>query len=80
MTATLVNHDAHPPSYFSCFGGNADLLTIANFEADFAATNSGAIVQELDPINLRIVWQAATSKAFRYHANQPPSLFPGRQW
>ncbi len=80
MTATLVKHYVPPPSYFSFFGGNAELLANGNIEADFAATGSGAIVQELDPVTLQTVWQGATPKAFQYHANRMPSLYPGVQW
>ena len=80
MTATLVKHYVPPPSYFSFFGGNAELLANGDIEADFASTNSGAIVQELDPASLQVVWQGSTSKAFQYHANRIPSLYPGVQW
>jgi len=80
MTATLVKHYVPPPSYFSFFGGNAELLANGDIEADFAATNSGAIVQELDPVTWHMVWQGSTPKAFQYHANRMPSLYPGVQW
>lgn len=80
MTATLVKHYVPPPSYFSFFGGNAELLANGDFEADFASSTSGAVVQELDPVNLQVVWQGATSTAFQYHANRAPSLYPGVQW
>lgn len=80
MTATLVKHYVPPPSYFSFFGGNAELLANGNIEADFASPNSGAIVQELDPGSLQVVWQGSTPKAFQYHANRMPSLYPGVQW
>jgi len=80
MTATLVKHYVPPPSYFSFFGGNAELLANGDIEADFASTNSGALVQELDPDTLKLVWQGATAKAFQYHANRVPSLYPGVQW
>jgi arylsulfate sulfotransferase len=80
MTATLVKHYVPPPNYFSFFGGNAELLANGDIEADFAATNSGAIVQELDPATLQMVWQGSTPKAFQYHASRMPSLYPGVQW
>ena len=80
MTAILVKHYVPPPSYFSFFGGNAELLANGDIEADFASTNSGAIVQELDPNDLKVVWQGSTPKAFQYHANRVPSLYPGVQW
>ena len=80
MTATLVKHYVPSPSYFSFFGGNAEPLANGDIEADFAATNSGAIVQELDPGTLQMVWQGSTPIAFQYHANRMPSLCPGVQW
>jgi hypothetical protein len=80
MTATLVKHYVPPPSYFSFFGGNAELLANGDIEADFASTDSGAVVQELDPNTLQAVWQGSTPKAFQYHANRMPSLYPGVQW
>ena len=80
MTATMVKHYVPPPNYFSFFGGNAELLANGDIEADFASTNSGAIVQELDPNTLKVVWQGSTPKAFQYHANRAPSLYPGVQW
>jgi arylsulfate sulfotransferase len=80
MTATLVKHYIPSPNQFSFFGGNAELLANGDIETDFAATNSGAIVQELDPSSLKVVWQGATAKAFQYHASRAPSLYPGVQW
>jgi arylsulfate sulfotransferase len=80
MTATLVAHYIPPPSYFSFFGGNAELLANGDIETDFAATNAGAIVQELDPNTLALVWEATTPSAFQYHANRIPSLYPAVQW
>ncbi len=80
MTATLAKHYIPPPNFFSFFGGNAELLANGNVEADFAATNSGAVVQELDPTTMQVVWQGATPTAFQYHASRIPSLYPGVQW
>lgn len=80
MTATLVKHYVPSSNYFSFFGGNAELLANGDIEADFASTNSGAIVRELDPNTLQVVWQGATPKAFQYHTNRVPSLYPGVQW
>ena len=44
-----MTHYEPPPSYFSFFGGNADLLPNGNIHANFSAAVSGAIVQELKP-------------------------------
>jgi arylsulfate sulfotransferase len=80
MTATFVIHYAPPPSYFSYFGGNADRLPNGDVEADFCATYSGAIVQELDPTATQVVWQGVTPGADQFHAVRMPSLYPGVQW
>ncbi len=80
MTATLVKHYVPPPSYFSFFGGNVEQLANGNIEAEFAATSNGAVVQELDPNSLAVIWQGTTPKAYQYHVNRMPSLYPGVQW
>ncbi len=79
-TATMVSHYVPPPSYFSYFGGNAGLLANDDIEADFCSPASGAIVQELNPQTLQVVWQATTPKADQFHVNRLPSLYPGVQW
>jgi hypothetical protein len=55
MTATLVKHYIPPSSYFSFFGGNAEVLGNGDMEADFAATSSAAEVQEPDPNTFQVV-------------------------
>ena len=80
MSATLVKHYVPPPSDFSYFGGNAEQLANGNFEATFASTASGGLVQELDPATLQPVWQATTPGADQYHVSRWPSLYPGVQW
>jgi arylsulfate sulfotransferase len=80
MTATLVKHYIPPASYFSFFGGNVEQLANGNIEAEFAATSTGAQVQELDPNSLAVVWQGTTPKVYQYHVNRMPSLYPGVQW
>jgi len=80
MTATLVKHYVPPASDFSYFGGNAERLANGNFEATFASTATGGIVQELDSSTLQAVWEAATPGADQYHVNRWPSLYPGVQW
>jgi hypothetical protein len=79
-TATLVMHYIPSPSYFSFFGGNAEVLANGDIEADFAAIYSGAVVQELDPMTFQVVWQGTTPAAYQYHASRVPSLYPGVQW
>jgi hypothetical protein len=80
MTATLVSHYTPPPTYFSYFGGNAELLANGDIEVDFCSPQSGAILEELDPQASHVVWQATTPNADQYHANRLPSLYPGVQW
>jgi hypothetical protein len=80
MTATFATHYTPPPSYFSYFGGNVDQMPNGDMEADFCATNSGAIVQELDPTASQVVWQGLTRGTDQFHATRMPSLYPGVQW
>ncbi len=80
MTATLVTHYVPPPSYFSFFGGNADLLPNGDIHANFSAAPAGAIVQELNPQATQVIWQGITPNAYQFHAYRWPSLYPGVQW
>jgi hypothetical protein len=80
MTATLVTHYEPPPSYFSFFGGNAEILPNGNIHANFSAAVSGAIVQELNPQATQVIWQGTTPNAYQFHAYRWPSLYPGVQW
>jgi hypothetical protein len=80
MTATLVAHYVPPPSYFTFFGGNAELLESGHIHADFCAPASGAIVQELNTQGTQVIWQGTTPGAYQFHANRLPSLYPGVQW
>jgi arylsulfate sulfotransferase len=80
MTATMITHYAPPPSYFSFFGGNAELLANNDIEVDFCAPVKGAIVQELNPQGSQVVWQAITQGADQFHVYRLPSLYPGVQW
>ena len=80
MTATLVTHYEPPPSYFSFFGGNAELLPNGNIHANFSAAVTGAIVQELNPQTTQVIWQGTTPNAYQFHAYRWPSLYPGVQW
>lgn len=80
MTATMVTHYTPPASYYSYFGGNAELLDNGNMEVNFCAAAKGAIVQELAPQSLQVVWQATTPGADQFHVYRLPSLYPGVQW
>jgi arylsulfate sulfotransferase len=80
MTATMISHYVPPDSYFSFFGGNAELLSMGDMEVDFCAATKGAIIQELDPRDSQVIWQAVTPGASQFHAFRRPSLYPGVQW
>ncbi len=86
MTATFVHHYIAPPSFYSFFGGQADLLGNGDIEADFSAVTTGAVVQEFQPgpalveTSPSIVWQAVSAGVDMYRATRLPSLYPGVQW
>jgi hypothetical protein len=80
MTATLVSHYEPPSSFYSYFGGNVDQLPNGDMHANFCATYTGAIVQELDPTRSHVVWQGITPGSDQFHVNRLPSLYPGVQW
>jgi len=80
MTATMIAHYVPPPSYFSFFGGNAELLSNNDVEVDFCAALKGAIVQELNPQASQVLWQATAPGADQFHVYRLPSLYPGVQW
>ena len=80
MTATMITHYVPPPSYFSFFGGNAELLANGDIEVNFCAAPGGAIVQELDAQARSMIWQGYTPSAAQFHVYRLPSLYPGVQW
>ena len=80
MTATLMIHYTPPPSYFTFFGGNVELLPNGNIHANFGSTVNGGIVQELDPKALQVIWQGMTPSGDQFHTYRWPSLYPGVQW
>jgi arylsulfate sulfotransferase len=80
MTATMIAHYVPPDTYFSFFGGNAELLANGDIEVDFCGTLRGAIVQELDSQAQNVVWQGYTPNADQFHVYRLPSLYPGVQW
>ena len=81
-TATMITHYIPPEgdTFFSFFGGNAELLSNNDLEVDFCATSRGAFVRELNPQASQVIWQGYTPKADQYHAFRMPSLYPGVQW
>ena len=80
MTATMITHYIPPDTFFSFFGGNAELLANNDIQVDFCAANRGALVQELDPQGIDPLWQGYTPNADQFKAYRLPSLYPGVQW
>lgn len=79
-TATLLKNYTPPDTYFSFFGGNADLLANGDAEVDFCAPLNGAIVQELTPDASQVVWQGTTPGADQFRVQRFGSLYPGVTW
>lgn len=82
MIATLISQYKLDPSLYSYFGGNVQLLSNGDVQADFCASPGGSIVQELNlnGSTPQLVWQAGTKGASQYRALRLPSLYPGVQW
>ena len=80
MTATMITHYVPPDTYFSFFGGNAELMGNNDIEVNFCAPQGGAIVQELNPQASGVIWQGTTAGAYQFHVDRMPSLYPGVQW
>ena len=79
-TATLVSHYVPPPSYFSFFGGNVELLGNGDSHLNFCGPLAGTIVQEFDSTGSQLVWQGATPNANQFRVDRLGSLYPGVQW
>jgi hypothetical protein len=79
MTATIIFHYIAPPALYSFFGGNVDLLSNGDIEADLCAVQSGSVIQEWT-MNGTLVWSAVTKGAYQYRADRLPSLYPGVLW
>ena len=80
MTATMLIHFIQNDTFYTFFGGNADLLSNNDIEVDFCAAERGAFIYELDPTGKQTIWDGFTAKANQYHAYRLPSLYPGVQW
>ncbi len=80
MTATMITHYIPSDTYYSFFGGNAEVEKNGDIHVDFCAPTPGAIVQELDSQGSHIIWQGTTANAYQFHAYRWPSLYPGVQW
>ncbi len=80
MTATLRTHYNPGPTFYSYFGGDAQLLSNGDMQVDFCAKVGGATIQELNPTASQILWNATTPSAAQYRVLREPSLYPGVQW
>ena len=80
MTATLRTHYNPGPTFYSYFGGDAQLLSNNQLLVDFCAKVGGSTIQELDPTATQIIWNATTPNASQYRVLSVPSLYPGVQW
>lgn len=80
MTATFTTHYSPTPSFFTFFGGNAELLANGDIHANFGSTINGGIVQELNPQATQVVWEGKTTNGDQFHTYRWPSLYPGVQW
>ena len=80
MTATLRTHYDPGPTFYSYFGGDAQLLSNNDMQVDFCAKVGGATIQELDPTATQVIWNATTPNSAQYRVLREPSLYPGVQW
>ncbi len=80
MTATLVTHYEPGPTFYSYFGGDAQLLENNDIQADFCSKPGGSEIQELNPTATQVIWDATTPNANQYRVLREPSLYPGVQW
>jgi len=80
MTATLLSHYDPGPTFYSYFGGDAQLLENNDIQADFCVKPGGAEIQELNPTATQVIWDATTPNSDQYRVLRIPSLYPGVQW
>jgi hypothetical protein len=81
-TATLGFHQILPPSLYSFFGGNAQVLANGNVEYDLCGlTPEGSQVFEVtNESNPQTVWNMKLTNNYFYRSYRLPSLYPGVQW
>jgi hypothetical protein len=85
MTATLKFHDILPPSLYSFFAGNNDLLANGDVEFNLAGSIGGADTFEVQPGATladppQTVWEMTLPGTDTYRELRMPSLYPGVQW
>jgi len=80
-TATLVNY--YKPGGYTFWGGNAELLTNGNYEADFNTNEPGGlsdIFEYTSETSPQVIWHLRTALQNAYRGFRMPSLYPGVQW
>ncbi len=81
MTATFQFHQILPPSLYSLYGGNVEVLANGNVEYSLSGIMTGSEVFEVTPgSNPQTVWHMTTPGSLGYRAFRLPSLYPGVQW
>ncbi len=84
-TATFQFHEILPPSLYSFFAGNTEILANGNIEYMLAGVTAGSEIFEVTPGSTPestpvTVWQMTTSGSWSYRGFRQPSLYPGVQW
>jgi arylsulfate sulfotransferase len=80
-TATFQFHQILPPSLYSFFGGNVEVLANGDFEYMLAGTPPASQIFEVTPgSDPQMVWQMTTTGTLAYRGFRLPSLYPGVQW
>ena len=80
-TATFQFHQVLPPSLYSNFAGNTEVLANGNVEYDLAGVGADSYIYEVTPqANPLTVWQMHIVNSNDYRGYRLPSLYPGVQW
>lgn len=81
-TAKFLFHDVLPPSQYSFFGGNTEVLANGDVQYDLAALrgNNASVTEVTGSASPQMVWSLEIGDALVYRASRWPSLYPGVQW
>lgn len=84
-TATLTYHQVLPPTDYSLFGGNADLMEDGDIAYTLSALKgipSAKVNKSRGTSTSQTVWEMDLNSmnAVIYRATRLPSLYPGVQW